>query len=109
MTDRLEIAVRIHPDGVELHLAGEFAYGTADRLRKALAGLPLRADQTLGVDLAEVTFCDSAGLAALVAARNHATAAGAETVLTGVPAATLRVMRLNGLAEVFALRTAPDS
>ena len=35
--------------------------------------------------------------------------AGAGPVLTGVPAATLRVMRMNGLAEVFALRTAPDS
>jgi hypothetical protein len=38
--DDLEIAVRIHPDGVELHLAGEFAYGTADRLRAELADLP---------------------------------------------------------------------
>ncbi len=52
-------------------------------------------------------FCDSSGLTALIAARNHAHAAQADIALAAVPPRTLRVLRVVGLDQIFPLH--PDS
>ncbi|WP_159041658.1 STAS domain-containing protein, partial [Streptomyces aureus] len=52
-------------------------------------------------------FCDSSGINALIAARNHAHSVGAEIALAAVPANALRVLRLVGLDQVFPLH--PDA
>ncbi|AWZ10132.1 hypothetical protein DRB96_40075 [Streptomyces sp. ICC1] len=48
-------------------------------------------------------FCDSSGISALIAARNHVRAAHADIALAAVPAHTLRVLRIIGLDQVFRL------
>lgn len=74
----------------------------APRKRGTLvAALPLRPGQDLVLDLAGMEFCDSSGITALIAARNHAHAARAGIALAAVPAHTLRVLRMVGLDQIF--------
>lgn len=53
------------------------------------------------VDVSGVTFLDSSGLGALVAARNHATGSGKRIVLVEVPPRVLTVLNITGLDQVF--------
>ncbi|MFD3940428.1 STAS domain-containing protein [Streptomyces sp. NPDC058611] len=103
----LDIAVRDAPTGPVLKVIGELDYDTSADLRDLLATLPLERGQRLVLDLARMEFCDSSGIRALIAARNHAQAAGADIALAAVPAPTLRVLRVVGLNLVFALH--PDA
>jgi anti-anti-sigma factor len=70
-------------DGIVLlHLRGELDLGSADQLRRALAGLP--ADVTsIVLELRGLDFMDSSGLAALIAARNDAVRTGRAFRVTG--------------------------
>lgn len=83
--------------------------GLRPRRRPAPTGRepPLRPGERLVVDLANLEFCDSTGITALLAARQHALAAGADIALASVPANTLRILTIVGLDRVFALR--PDT
>ncbi|MFD9302952.1 STAS domain-containing protein [Streptomyces sp. NPDC060048] len=103
----LDITVRSTPNGPVLGVSGELDYATAAELRDLTATLGLEPGQRLVLDLARLEFCDSSGISALIAARNHAIAAGAHITLAAVPAHTLRVLRIVGLAEVFDLH--PDT
>ncbi|MFJ6797327.1 STAS domain-containing protein [Streptomyces sp. NPDC091268] len=103
----LDITVRNTPAGPVVGVVGDLDYATAAELRDLTAALPLLAGQRLVLDLAGMEFCDSSGISALIAARNHALAAHAHIRLDGVPAHTLRVLRFVGLAQVFHLDTDP--
>lgn len=63
----------------------------------ALRKLALSPDKCLVLDLAGLEFCDSSGITALLAARQHAHAAGAEIALSAVPANTMRILTIVGL------------
>ncbi|MGJ5830031.1 STAS domain-containing protein [Streptomyces ossamyceticus] len=63
----------------------------------------LRPGQRLVLDLAGLTFCDSSGITALIAARSHAHAAEVDIALAAVPAHTLRILRLVDLDQIFVL------
>jgi anti-sigma B factor antagonist len=85
---------------VFLEVSGEVDMTVADELRDAgIAALTPLAG-TVRIDLAEVTFMDSSGLAALVAIRNRA---GAEhLVIVQNPQRNVqRVLELSGLDHVF--------
>ncbi|MGK5641714.1 STAS domain-containing protein [Streptomyces sp. URMC 126] len=100
----LHITHRDTAAGPVLHVAGDLDYERAPALRRQVAGLALRPDQCLVVDLSGLEFCDSTGITALLAARQHALAAGAGIALSSVPANTLRVLRVVGLDRVFTIR-----
>lgn len=100
----LNITRRETPTGPVLRVAGELDYAQAAVLREQVDGLVLSADQCLVIDLSGLEFCDSTGITALLAARQHAQAAGAGIVLAGVPANTLRVLAIVGLDQVFTIR-----
>ncbi|MFF5370931.1 STAS domain-containing protein [Streptomyces sp. NPDC013187] len=93
--------------GPVLHVAGDLDFDQAPVLRGRLDQLPLSPGQCLVLDLSGLAFCDSSGITALLAARQHALAADADIVLAAVPANLLRVLTLVGLDQVFTLR--PDS
>ncbi|NEC68815.1 STAS domain-containing protein [Streptomyces sp. SID9727] len=95
--------------GPLLAITGDLDYETVGQLRDILTTIALRPGQLLVVDLGGMTFCDSSGLAALIAARTHAHAAGAEIALAAVPQHTLRVLRVVGLDQVFRLQPASDA
>lgn len=103
----LELTVRDTPNGPVVEVIGELDYDTAEALRDLLQTLPLERGQRLVLELARMEFCDSSGISALIAARNHAQSAGADIALAAVPANTLRVLRVVGLDQVFALH--PDT
>ncbi|WP_030387734.1 STAS domain-containing protein [Streptomyces sp. NRRL S-241] len=105
----LNIEVREAPTGPVLEVIGELDYDTSAELRDLLAALPLKPGQRLVLDLARMEFCDSSGISALIAARNHAQSAGSDISLAAVPANTLRVLRVVGLDQVFPLHPAVES
>ncbi|WP_079403555.1 STAS domain-containing protein [Streptomyces sp. 3211] len=105
----LNIEVREAATGPVLQVIGDLDYDTSAELRDLLADLPLKPGQRLVLDLARMEFCDSSGISALIAARNHAQSAGADIALAAVPANTLRVLRVVGLDQVFPLHPAVES
>ncbi|MFE2880936.1 STAS domain-containing protein [Streptomyces roseus] len=103
----LRTAVLDAPTGPLLKVAGTLDYITAPQLLALLRTLALHPGRLLVIDLAHLDFCDSSGISALIAARNHAVAHGADIALAAVPVHTLRILRLVGLDQVFAIH--PDT
>ncbi|MFF7867982.1 STAS domain-containing protein [Streptomyces qaidamensis] len=103
------LTVRQHDTatGPVLHVAGDLDYDQAPVLRGMLDQLSLSPGQCLILDLSGLEFCDSSGITALLAARQHALAAEADLVLAAAPPNLMRVLTLVGLDQVFTLH--PDS
>ncbi|MEU9026317.1 STAS domain-containing protein [Streptomyces sp. NPDC048383] len=99
----LTVTARNSPTGPVLQIIGELDCTTAPDLRELLATLALEPGQLLVLDLTRMEFCDSSGISALIAARNHVQAAQADIALAAVPVHTLRVLRVIGLDQVFRL------
>ncbi|EEP75075.1 hypothetical protein MCAG_05402 [Micromonospora sp. ATCC 39149] len=93
--------------GACLRLAGELDTSTAPELNAVLDRLTKRGERHLLVDLAELTFCDSTGIAAFVRGDNQAAARGGWLRVTGATGRVERVLRLTGLAEVLGYQ--PDT
>ncbi|WP_329243635.1 STAS domain-containing protein [Streptomyces sp. NBC_01478] len=104
---QLAMRTRTTPAGPVVELTGELDYDSASQVRELLPGLALQDGQQLVVDLAGVTFCDSSGITALLAARNHALAARAGIALVAVPGHISRIFQMVGLDRVF--RTHPTA
>ncbi|MFJ9243478.1 STAS domain-containing protein [Streptomyces sp. NPDC101776] len=98
---QLAIRTRTTPAGPVVELTGELDYDSSSQVRDLLPGLVLQEGQQLVVDLAGVTFCDSSGITALLAARNHALAARAGITLAAVPGHISRIFEMVGLDQVF--------
>ena len=78
-------------------VAGEVDLATAPKLRSAL--LATGGDVT--VDLAQVSFMDSSGLAALVAACKHTTGSGHRFEVRHETELVERTMKLTGIYDFF--------
>lgn len=102
MSTKFSTTTRTTPTGPVLVFAGELDSSTAPAARDAIQGLSLHAGDQLIIDLAGLRFCDSSGIAALIAARNLAGAAGAAIALVALSPHLSKVLRLLGLAEIFA-------
>ncbi|MEU2588225.1 STAS domain-containing protein [Streptomyces avermitilis] len=98
----LTITTRDAATGPILEITGDLDYETSPDLRQAIDRLVLARGQLLVLDLAGLQFCDSSGITLLLAARNLAIEAGADTALAAVPANTARVLGVVGLDQVFA-------
>ena len=96
----LRVWVADHPPNLNIRLAGEIDLGTAPQLKQAIDG-HARTGQTLTIDLREVTFVDSMGLAALVRARHRAIARGGRLQLVAPDERVLAVFRLTRLDRIF--------
>ncbi|MEU3854495.1 STAS domain-containing protein [Streptomyces sp. NPDC029554] len=103
----LTIDLHSAANGPVLRVAGDLDFDRAPELRRRIDELALTSGQCLEMDLSGLGFCDSSGITALLAARQHALAAGADIVLAAVPANLMRVLSLVGLDRVFTLR--PDA
>lgn len=87
--------------GACLQLAGELDMNTAPELAAVLDQLAAAGTHHVLLDLSELTFCDSIGLAAFVRGDNRATASGGWLRLTGATGRVHRVLAVTGLAEVL--------
>jgi anti-sigma B factor antagonist/stage II sporulation protein AA (anti-sigma F factor antagonist) len=86
--------------GVRLAVAGEIDIATVDPLADAMLGIirdrqPVRLD----VDFAEVTFLDSSGVAALVAAWQSASADRIDFTVVNCGPNVLRVLEITGMVQ----------
>jgi anti-sigma B factor antagonist len=79
-----------------LRIGGELDMATRNRIEPAV----LASIETAGavtIDLAELSFCDSSGLALLVEADSRATARGVTFSIKNVPPAIRRLLHITGL------------
>jgi anti-sigma B factor antagonist len=89
-------------DRVVVTVRGELDVATSPLLRAALAELVEAAGvPCIVVDLAGVTFIDSAGVHALVEASKRLGGGGGELVLSGVKPGAFKVLDVCGLTSVF--------
>jgi len=96
MGEALTIRVRREQGYAMVAVAGEVVIATVTRLRERLFELAA-SGRTLVVDLDQVSFIDSAGLAALVGAARRAAAHGASLQVVCARARTQQLFRLTGL------------
>jgi anti-sigma B factor antagonist len=94
--EALTIRVRRERGCVVVAVAGEVDIATVTRLRERLFKLAA-SGRTLVVDLDQVSFIDSAGLAALVGAAKRAAAHGASLQVICARSKTRQLFRLTGL------------
>jgi anti-sigma B factor antagonist len=80
---------------------GEVDVSSAPALQQRLAELFVTAGSTVVVDLTDVSFLDSTGLGALVAARNSAADAGGSLPLVCTSERILKLFTITGLAGAF--------
>jgi anti-sigma B factor antagonist len=103
----LTIASRDAATGPVLEITGTLDHVTASGIRRAVGSLTLTAGQLLVLDLAGLEFCDSSGIAALLAARNLVIEQSSDIALASVPDNTARILRIIGLDRVFTIH--PDA
>lgn len=104
----LGVSVDDAPAVVRIRLSGELDLGTVPRLRQEVDGRA-RAGQTMVLDLSDLEFIDSMGLAALVRAQHRARARGARLQLVPGRPAVHAVFVLTGLHAIFDWVPAADS
>jgi len=97
---RLDVWVDDTPARVTIRLAGEIDLATVPQLRQVLDA-HARSGQTMVIDLREIDFVDSMGLAALVRARHRAIARGAKLELVAPPESVYKVFTLTRLDQLF--------
>ncbi|MFI0829630.1 STAS domain-containing protein [Streptomyces roseolus] len=99
----LKITTRDAATGPVMEIVGDLDHAHAPELRRELDALVLRPGERPVLDLSGMTFCDSSGITAMIAARSRAEASGAGCALAAVPDFTLRVLRIAGLDQIFPL------
>jgi anti-sigma B factor antagonist len=90
------------PDSPTIHVAGEIDGATAPTLEQALLKALSSSPRHLRIDGAEVTFCDSRGIAALIAAWRYATTTNTTVSLRPSPRLR-RVLTLSGVDTLLNL------
>ncbi len=90
-------------DKVELALAGEIDLDSAAVLREGLNDCFEAGHRCLVLDMSDVTFCDSSGLGALVAALKRAREHGGWIRLRGLRPHVAKLFEITGLTQMFAL------
>ncbi len=89
--------------------SGEIDVATAPDLIAALDGIIGRGAEAISVDMEHVTFIDSSGLGALVAALKKAQETGATLTLVNLTGPARKVFEITGLLETFGVDGAQAS
>jgi anti-sigma B factor antagonist len=87
-------------------VAGEVDVETAPRMRDAVVEA-VADGRPVVVDLGSVTFMDSSGLSALVAAHRVAEARGVPLQLRNVPRRVMKLVAITGLDSLLSIETVP--
>ncbi len=93
-------------DAVTVFLDGEIDLDRSPEARKLLLD-GLRAGKPLRVDLAEVEYMDSSGIASLVETYQRAREKNLDFTLIRVSEPVLKVLKLARLDQVFSIRSTP--
>ncbi|MGH3166528.1 MAG: STAS domain-containing protein [Trebonia sp.] len=100
---QLELAYYVATDGnATVRARGELDIATADQAYAYLRDVVDNQDDgQITVNLAELTFCDAAGLGALARAQGHAHRTGRALKLAAAQPSLLRIMRITRMDEAF--------
>ena len=101
MDDELTISVSPEPGYVVVSVAGEIDMDTAAQFRDQLASVISDGPRRVVVDLAQVTFMASAGVAVLNGTHRVLAAQGGSLVLASLSPAAGRVLSLAGVDQVI--------
>ncbi len=109
--DSLSIDVSAMGDGhIQLFaLGGSLDIATSPTLRAALMEAAERDDHEIVVDLSHLAFLDSTGLGALIGAHKRAAEHGGSVRLVAQEGQILRLLRITGLLDVFAVYPSVDA
>lgn len=99
----LSIDVRREGDDAVVHLAGELDISTSPDLQDTLAELT-DAPRHVAVDLSELEFMDSTGLAALLGAHKTLAENGGTLELRHPNKMVVGLVQITGLDDVFEIR-----
>ncbi|RSS44818.1 anti-sigma factor antagonist [Streptomyces sp. WAC07061] len=102
--DHVAVVFESGPQRVLARVSGEIDMDEAPGLREELTAALEAGDTGLDVDLAAVTFCDSAGLHVLLDLDELAVQAGKTLVLTALSRPVARVLHLSGVERVLTVR-----
>lgn len=95
------IDLEVDVDGTCVRVVGELDIATAPELQKTLLDPELCPGPLVVVDLRPLTFIDSTGIGALVAARAHAVTTGGSISVRCLDGPVARVLALTRLDEVM--------
>ncbi|MEU2117010.1 STAS domain-containing protein [Streptomyces sp. NPDC016459] len=102
MTDELHLALQdTHGPLSVVAVSGDIDFHTAPRLRAGGLELIGQGHRRLILDLTGVTFCDSAGLSAMIGLWHAAQEAGGSLALAAVPDRLLNILTVTGLRAVL--------
>ncbi len=88
-------------DRAVVRLTGELDAATAPQVREEFDSLIERGVWTVSVDLSSLSFIDSSGLAALIAALKKLRAGGGELTLQSPNLNAMKVLAITGLDKLF--------
>jgi anti-sigma B factor antagonist len=99
------LLVEVLRDGnaATVRIEGEVEFATAPRLRATLVELAQHGASPVTVDLAGVSFLDSAGISLLVQAKKRLQAAGSDLALRTPTRSVRRVLEISGVSELFVI------
>ena len=98
---RIEVADTTSPTTVVL--TGEIDVSTSNRVREALIAISNSGEISVVVDMGNVTFMDSTGLAALVGPLKRFRSMNGQIVLRSPSKGVLKVLEITGLTRVFTI------
>lgn len=98
---RIEVADTTSP--TIMVLSGEIDLSTAGRVREALIAVSNSGENKVVVDMTQVTFMDSTGLAALVGPLKRYRSMNGEIVLRSPSRSVQKVLEITGLTRVFTI------
>ena len=84
-----------------VRIEGEIEFATAPRLRATLLDLAQDGAAPVVVDLAQVTFLDSAGISLLIQAKKRLASGDSDLVLRAPQPHIRRVLEISGVTELF--------
>ncbi|MFF9690332.1 STAS domain-containing protein [Streptomyces sp. NPDC014623] len=91
----------VHSGVGRVALVGELDLDTAPQVREAVTACLAKQPTSLCLDLTDVTFCDCAGLSALLRARSTVLRAGVGLVVEGVGPQLARLLSLIGAEGIL--------
>ena len=99
---QLELAFQLTTDGTAtVRVRGELDIATADQAYAYLRDVVDSQDGPVTMNLAELTFCDAAGLGVLARVAGYARRSGRPLKLTAARPSLLRIMRITGMDQAF--------
>jgi len=99
----MNTSTRTEKGATIVDVVGQIDLGTSPALRKTLLD-SLKGTDRLAVNLIEVRYIDSSGIASLVEVLKEARRTGKRLILFGLTAAVREVLQLTRLSTIFEIR-----